>query len=555
MSHHDSRYRITPPNLKGIPKIRNIMKLSPPKIYILILFLLTPLCYASSVEMELSMEIWDNETKILRPGEHSINLTLYNGEEVPIQDGDLEVSLGLLHHGEIWNRSMDIPIIEKGKEFKTNISMYMDASGLYTVSAAFKSTNFSTPASLDVPVSLTTDRWQEWRTKAKIENKSHHFLAFYYPWYGNPEYGTGWFHWDPNNEYSSTHVPLIGFYDSRSERVMEYQIGLAQSVGLDGFISSWWGPGTFTDKAFEKLLPVAEERGFNVTVYFEIASDLQNLIDQLRYILTNYGHHPAFMKVDGKPVIFIYGRVMGQFEIGEFREAFSKLEDEGLYGFYMADRLDVKYLEVFDGLHTYSPLRTMDKYGEVNKGCQELNKTFAATLAPGYDDTIIRTPGLVVDRDNGTYYRDAWEIIMLTDPEWVLVTSWNEWHEGSEIEPSLEFGDKYLNLTSRYYRLFEAGRLTQRLEDRMEEIQKMFSHASNLIAHARDEGMDTRIMERDYHIAERAWDRFDYAVTKMYLQRIIDRETQVTDMPSLGLAALFVVCILVEFYTAPMDLR
>jgi len=39
-------------------------------------------------------------------------------------------------------------------------------------------------------------------------------------------------------------------------------------------------------------------------------------------------------------------------------------------------------------------------------------------------------------------------------PDWVLITSWNEWHEGSEIEPSLEYGDKYLSLTQEYGRAF-----------------------------------------------------------------------------------------------------
>lgn len=89
-----------------------------------------------------------------------------------------------------------------------------------------------------------------------------------------------------------------------------------------------------------------------------------------------------------------------------------------------------------------------------------LLEVHAATIAPGYDDTIIRRPRLVVDRANGSYYMGAWEMVMVSKPQWVLVTSWNEWHEGSEIEPGLEFGDLYLNLTALYYGLFESARLT-----------------------------------------------------------------------------------------------
>jgi len=35
-------------------------------------------------------------------------------------------------------------------------------------------------------------------------------------------------------------------------------------------------------------------------------------------------------------------------------------------------------------------------------------------------------------------------------PDWVVIVSWNEWLEGTEIEPSVEDGDKYLKLTAEY---------------------------------------------------------------------------------------------------------
>ncbi len=60
-------------------------------------------------------------------------------------------------------------------------------------------------------------------------------LAFYYPWYGNPQGASGtWFHWDRvgyGEIGTSTHYPLLGPYDSHDERLVEAHIRLARAWG------------------------------------------------------------------------------------------------------------------------------------------------------------------------------------------------------------------------------------------------------------------------------------------------------------------------------------
>jgi len=81
---------------------------------------------------------------------------------------------------------------------------------------------------------------------------------------------------------------------------------------------------------------------------------------------------------------------------------------------------------------------------------REYNHISCVTVSPGYDDTKLRPKGHAMDRQNGEAYRVLWEEAIRSKPDWVLITSWNEWIEGTEIEPSVEDGDKYLKLTAEY---------------------------------------------------------------------------------------------------------
>jgi hypothetical protein len=47
-----------------------------------------------------------------------------------------------------------------------------------------------------------------------------------------------------------------------------------------------------------------------------------------------------------------------------------------------------------------------------------------------------------------------WQQAIAAHPTWILITSWNEWHEGTEIEPSTEFGETALLITQAYAHQF-----------------------------------------------------------------------------------------------------
>jgi len=321
------------------------------------------------------------------------------------------------------------------------------------------------------------------RREVRHEQVPRKVLAFYYTWYGTPQFGHGWAHWDrvdPANHdiAAATHYPAIGAYDSHDPAVIDRHIAQARAAGIDGFIATWWGRGHYTDEAFGEVLDHAAAQEFEATVYWETVpgqgrEQIRNAVGDLVYLLRTYGRHPAFLKVNGAPVIFVYGRVMGQIPQGAWPEIITRTRERVGFDFRLiADGYRTDWARMFDGVHTYNPCGWVaHKIPEEIRA--EARQRFSAdvatargqgaisclTVIPGYDDTKIRTPGLNAERHGGETYRALWEEAIATAPDWVLITSWNEWHEGSEIEPSYEDGARYLRLTGAATRRFRESPL------------------------------------------------------------------------------------------------
>ncbi|MEM2002817.1 MAG: glycoside hydrolase family 99-like domain-containing protein [Candidatus Bathyarchaeia archaeon] len=322
-------------------------------------------------------------------------------------------------------------------------------------------------------------------------------LAFYYAWYGTP-WGTGvlqeWAGWnyqgyDPEKvirgrrEAPIPCYPLDGLYDSSSEYTIKRHIYQAKQAGLDGFIVSWWG---FPEKvgktpsvrsshaALQKLLEVSP-KDFHITLYYETAeygkkTVAQNIKEDLRQIAEEFCNKPQWLKVNGRPVIVIYGRVIDQLrrscknDIEEWKVIRKYLEEEGFNPFIIGDSLDPAYVECMDGLHTYNPIglttRGIDPLPLYRRAADALHKSgklFAATVVPGYDDEKVRKRTLEPRRDGG-YYIESWNTALSCEPDWIFITSWNEWFEATQIEPSVEYGYDYIVLTKQQVDRFKGFR-------------------------------------------------------------------------------------------------
>jgi hypothetical protein len=283
---------------------------------------------------------------------------------------------------------------------------------------------------------------------------THLLWAFYYPWYSRDSW---------SSSELSDH-PLTP-YDSSDRGTIERQVRLAKDVGIDGFISSWWGPDSETDANLRTLLDVAQQEDFLVTLYFETLTDggprpADEIVGWLSYALRTYGDHPAFAKVDGKPVIVVWASET--VPLATWAEIMDEVRKSGLDAFILGMGYGLSKLDVFDGLHEYGVFTIPDLelavsatgkavhyYGLLED--EPSNKLWAATVQPGYDDRLIPgREGLVQERDDGAFYRRTWEAALASEPDWIFIATWNEWYENTHIEPSEAFGELYLDLTREY---------------------------------------------------------------------------------------------------------
>ena len=296
-------------------------------------------------------------------------------------------------------------------------------------------------------------------------NPNRPVLAFYYAWYKTSTWCL----------CTMSDLPTIR-YNSSDDATIARQVQWAANAGITGFINSWWGQGDPTDTNFGKLLAqsavLEQQTGYHFasTIYFESDAPAfkgeSNIVKQLRYLLSHYANDPHFFHWHGKPVLFFWNP-LGNGRTLAMWAAIRKQVDPNNSTIWSAEGVDTSLLSVFDGIHLFSAgyWGILDgNMSAVDKGfrakidaynqAHHSSKIWAAGVLPGYNDT--RVPGrkgtYIVPRNNGATYRTSWSAALSSAPDWVTITTFNEWFEGAMIEPSVTYGNLYLNITQQFAR-------------------------------------------------------------------------------------------------------
>ena len=294
-------------------------------------------------------------------------------------------------------------------------------------------------------------------------NADRPVLAFYYMWYTPPTWCL----------CHMSDLPTIR-YNSNDTATIDRQVAWAAHAGITGFISSWWGPGGTTDKNFATLLArsatLEQTTGqhFASAIYFESDSQSLNseskIVNALRLIIAQYSHNSHYFHWHGKPVIFFTHPVGNGRTLAMWADVRRQVDPHNLTN-WSAEGVDSALLNVFDGIHLFSAgywgilhgnmqavdmefRHKVDVYNRVH----HTQKIWAAGVLPGYNDTKVpgRTFTYIVPRNNGATYRISWLAAMASNPDWITITTFNEWFEGAMIEPGVHFGNQYLDLTKKY---------------------------------------------------------------------------------------------------------
>ncbi|MBI5032089.1 MAG: glycoside hydrolase family 99-like domain-containing protein [Chloroflexi bacterium] len=280
-------------------------------------------------------------------------------------------------------------------------------------------------------------------------------LAFYYNWFDE-------------NTWTPAKVPDMPAtrYVSRDPAAIARQIDQARNAGIDAFVVSWWGAGNPTEDNFKLMLAQANSANFRAAIDFELTSPFYgskaDVIKSLRNLLATHAQHPAYLRSEGKPVIFFWREQ--KYSVDEWRDIRNQV-DPNRSSLWIAEGVkeQLPYLSVFDGFHLYSIAWSGNVAAELQKWPPRIqtygaNKIWVATTMPGNDDTRTKRPDSYVrDRRNGEFYRETWRAAFSTYPDWIIITSWNEWVEGTMIEPSVTYGNLYLDITRSFASQFKAG--------------------------------------------------------------------------------------------------
>ena len=254
--------------------------------------------------------------------------------------------------------------------------------------------------------------------------------VFYYPWYGNPSHDGAYEHWQQNGgrppqRIASAYFPARGVYSSGDRALVGAQMREIAATGVDQVVVSWWGRGSLEDTRLGLTVVAARAAGLSVAAHVEPYP----------------GRSAASVEVD-----IAYFRRLGIADVYVYRAddvaaehwaAVNDRFDAQTRVFAQTGRVGRAAAGHFDGVYTYDIL--VWGGGSFRRICAQAHAAgllCAPSVGPGYDARRAAGDPRLKPRRDGATYDAMWRAALASGGDLVTITSYNEWHEGTQIEPA-----------------------------------------------------------------------------------------------------------------------
>ncbi|MGZ4387072.1 MAG: alpha-mannosidase [Gaiellaceae bacterium] len=255
---------------------------------------------------------------------------------------------------------------------------------------------------------------------------------FYYPWWGNPTRDGKYLHWNadghlPPQTIASEYFPARGLYSSADPGVIHQQLTEIRAAGVDTLIVSWWGWGSIEDARLPAILAEARRDGLQVAIHLEpyVGRTIESIRADIVH-LTTLGVRDFYVYHPHDFTAYQWLRLL-------FHQA-----DSGLRFFAETDLVGWAAKAGFDGVYTYDIVsHGGSSFGRLCQQARDVGLLCAPSVGPGYDARAVRLSDAVKPRDDGATYDSLWRSALRVHPDEVTITSYNEWHEGTQIEAAM----------------------------------------------------------------------------------------------------------------------
>lgn len=348
------------------------------------------------------------------------------------------------------------------------------------------------------------------------------FMA-YQPWFRNN--GTEWGNWkydssagaanggrlyDPANivdgkrDIASVYDPLIGVYDSVDEEVLTYHVDLIKAMGFDVIQVNYYAnlaSARYQLEVLDKLFDICAQKDMKVSILYEPkihfngwivhpdrAQGIAAIGEDLAEFIEKYDKHVALLRYNGAPMIEVFGlNLVSNAEWGTIRNFVKQetgyeipLMGDGVGSGDYSNVMSMFQWTLYNGeLADCTAAEALEYCKQINSRVIEwadadVGNRLAVGLAySGFDDTPVMSwdPARgVIRKINITgeeFYTQSWAALRSYGDslDWILVATFNDWTEGTIIEPTVQDGHTLANITQENIAAFKGIENTVSLEE------------------------------------------------------------------------------------------